>query len=202
MKIVLTDIVYATVFILIFGLTFIGGCKYGRSRCPTIVQDTIQIHDTVTHTIVDSVPYYIVHKDTVIQQVILPNVIDTIAILHDYYAKHVYNRQWYGIEGPDSLLKVTLIDTISRNIPTYSKFEYTILRPQTIINNTIDNSIHYNRYLYATISSPVYPLPKASISIGIAYAGPKAFMGVSYIPIDKVFTAHLGVKLFTIKGRR
>jgi hypothetical protein len=201
MKISSIYIAYAVVFVLMFGLTFIGGCKYGKSRCPTITQDTIQVHDTIIHTIIDSVPYYVIHTDTIIQQVTLPSVIDTVAILQDYYATHVYDRQWYGIEGQDSLLSVTVKDYITQNKPIHNTFNYRILRPQTVINNSIDNSIHYNRYLYATISSPVYPLPKASINIGLAYAGPKAFMGVSYEPINKVVTAHLGIKLFTIKGR-
>ena len=47
-----------------------------------------------------------------IKEVIIPTIVDTQALLHDYFAKNIYKDT---LQLPDSLGKVSLIDTITQN---------------------------------------------------------------------------------------
>jgi hypothetical protein len=90
-------ILIAVVFVLSIGM--IGGWNIRKAtyHCPAITHDTTYVRDTVVHTIIDRAPYYVYHTDTIIQiqEVKIPVLLtkeDTLKILKDYYAIHVYDR--------------------------------------------------------------------------------------------------------------
>jgi hypothetical protein len=186
------NLAYTIVGAVLMLLSFVGGCSYHKKtfQCPTITHDTITIRDTVTHTIPSYYPYYIQGKNTVIHDTI-PQNIDTVVILHDYYNRHVYNRKW-----ENDTLDVHLTDTISRNTPIGSLFSYKIKVSFTTINNSIDNSIHYTKYLYA---GATYDIKIKSLSFNAYFATPKILYGIGYTPNTNSFSATLSAKLFQIK---
>ena len=184
-------LLFGSLAIFVMFACFISGCCYHKnhSKCPEITTNTVIIHDTLIHNIVDSFPYYIsntvkiIYRDTIIQPV------DTAEILRDYFALHVYNRQW-----EDSLLSVNLRDTITENYFLGNKFQYQILRPQTIINNTQDNSVHYAKYLYAGINIPFYNAEFSEIVILSTFKG--GYLGCGYTPLQKGLSLKTGIRLF------
>ena len=105
----------------------------------TIVTKTITKfkYDTVQHYI----NKYITLHDTVLMVDSIPAHVDTLLILKDYFSKHVINREF-----KDTSLLVNLTDTISQNKFFGSKFEYKLLKPQTIITNTTTTIIKDNRW--------------------------------------------------------
>jgi len=186
--------ILAGIFLFCLIACFVSGCNYHKNRfkCPEITTHTVIIHDTLIHNIVDSFPYYIsntvkiIYRDTIIQPV------DTAEILRDYFALHVYNRQW-----EDSLLSVNLRDTITENHFLGNKFQYQILRPQTIINNTTDNSIHYAKYVYAGIDIPIQNINYIEIE-GI-FAFKSGYIGLGYEPKIKSINIKGGISLLKFK---
>lgn len=174
---------------------FVSGCNYHKKRfkCPEITTNTVIIHDTLIHQIVDTFPYYISHTDTVIYTETVIQPVDTAAILRDYFAVHIYDRDWLGMEGNDSILTVSIKDSISQNRSIGNEFTYRILRPQTITNTTQDNSIHYNSYLYGGLDLPLPNLEYASVDV--LYAFSRGYLGFGYIPLQKGLSIKGGVKI-------
>jgi len=170
---------------------FVSGCCYHKNhrKCPEIITNTVIIHDTLIRNIVDSFPYYIVKTNTIIKRDTIPRIIDTAKILKDYYAYHVYNRKWQ-----DTLIQVSIQDTVTENRFLGNNFNYRILRPQTIINNTQDNSITYNSYLYGGIDLILPNMEYASIDV--LYAFSRGYLGFGYIPLQKGVSLKGGVNLF------
>ena len=82
--------------IFVMFVCFVSGCNYHKKRfkCPEITTNTIIIHDTLIHEIVDSFPYYVQNWDTIIYTDTIIQPVDTAEILRDYFALHVYNRHW------------------------------------------------------------------------------------------------------------
>jgi hypothetical protein len=195
-------ILYSVGFLFVLSLVFIKGCTYGRKhkKCPEIVTNTIVVHDTVIHHITNSFPYYVYHLDSVIIKDTVFLNIDTLAVIRDYFAVHSYTRQWQ-----DSLLEVTLLDNISQNKPIDNRFSYKIIRPQTITNNYVDNSVTFTKYLYFGIGMPVYPSKVNDISninyisLKGLYAFPKGFVDVSWTPYTKTYSLGYGIKLLRFK---
>ena len=179
MKNLTTYLIGAGAALIIFLMIFIGGCKYGKTKCPIETTTTVYVHDTVTHTIIDKVPYYITHIDTIvkIQNVkipVLPTKADTLKILESFYAKYSYTRNW-----KDSLLTATAIDEVTQNKITGKSFTYKILRPQEIIINK-PQTILYDHYIDATLS---YLLSNYKYTnIGLLYHWKRGSVGVSYAP--------------------
>jgi len=169
---------------------FISGCNYHKNhfKCPEIKKDTVLIYDTIPHYIIGSFPYYLQGKDSIIHDTI-PKDIDTLAILHDYYDKHIYDRKWEN----DTLL-VNLNDTITRNEPIGNIFKYKIKIPFTTINNTQDNSIHYTKYIYAGISIPFKDIEYTEFSILSTFKG--GYAGIGYSPLQKGVSLKTGIRLF------
>ena len=188
------ELLYGIIVVLVlFLFVFIKGCNYGKTRvhCPEIRSDTILVHDTITHTIIDTFPYYIAVRDTIFFRDTIYGDIDTAQILKNYFAVNVYTRSWQ-----DSLLDVTLQDYISENKPVRNVFTYKILRPQQVIINEVDNSITYNKYLYGGITLPVSPFKNINyISLDVIYAFPKGYFGAMWQPEINTFSAKFGVKL-------
>ena len=170
---------------------FVSGCNYHKnhSRCPEITTHTVILHDTIIYQIADTIPFYIQKTDTIIYTETIIQPVDTAEILKDYFALHVYNRHW-----EDSLLSVNLRDTITENRFLGNKFQYQILRPQTINNYTQDNSITYNKYLLLGISVPVKNIEYAEFSaLGVFR---RTYIGCGYIPQLNTFSIKGGVSMF------
>jgi hypothetical protein len=162
-----------TAAIFCFGYTMRGVWN----PAPVPVHDTIYVIDTIEHHITTHYPYYIEKIDTFIIRDTITEVVDTAKILSLYYAFHVYSRAW-----EDSLLKVTLRDTISENRYFGSDFNYKILRPQEIIQNTTIN-YNYSKYLYLGGS---VTLPNAEwSSLAVYFAFKRGLAGVGYIPYQR-----------------
>jgi hypothetical protein len=161
--------------------------------CPPITTNTITIHDTIPHYIPHYVTWFIKGEDTIIHDTIPKNV-DTLAILHDYYDKHIYHRAW-----ENDTLKASVTDTISRNNYAGSEFSYRIKIPFTTINNSVDNSIHYNKYLQAGITVPISLKYINTTSIDIQYIYPKGYAGIGWQPYNGIISAKAGVTIFKLK---
>ena len=181
-------------------LAFWGGWKAHQKfrPCPEIQSDTIYVYDTIVRFIPDTVPYYIVRKDTVIINHNIPAEVDTTAIMADYYNFHYYTRDWYDINQNDTLIHIRLEDVISQNMPLDNNFSYRYYVPQTIINNSVTN-VSYSRYLYGTLTLPVPDTKFASL--GLSYASGRGLVGVGYMPFNKGVTVTAGFKLIQFRQR-
>lgn len=162
-----------------------------RNPCPVIEHDTTYVYDTVTYTITNEKNHYIQKLDTIIKSDTILAEVDTAEILNLYFSTFQYTRTWQ-----DTNLLVVLEDRVTQNKPIANSFDYTIKRPQTVIQN-IDNSIIYSKYLYAG-GSVVFPDAKYS-SIGLFYASKRNVFGIGYIPFQKGVQLTGGFTLFKIK---
>jgi hypothetical protein len=186
-------IALSILLLLLVGAFIVGWKTHSKYRpCPTITSDTILIHDTITHTIVDSFPYYVATLDTIFFPDTILQSIDTAKILKNYFATFIYNREW-----KDSLVNVTIEDYISQNRPIHNNFSYKILRPQTIINNNIDNSITYNRYFQVGISDQINDYK--NLSLNAQFIMPKWYVEYEYIPNINTHTIGVGVTVFKLR---
>jgi hypothetical protein len=169
----------------------VSGCNYYKHRhiCPEITTHTVIIHDTLIHEIVDSFPYYVSHTDTIIYSDTIIQPVDTAAILSDYFAYHVYNRKWQ-----DTLIQVSIRDTITENRFLGNDFKYQILRPQTIVNYTQDNSVTYNSYFYLGLDLTLPNMEYAEITA--FYASRKSLIGIGYAPLIKGGSFKIALPLF------
>ncbi len=187
-------IYYILAFLFFMLIVFMKGCQYGKQhkKCPEIITNTVIIHDTVTHEIVSTYPHYINHTDTIIYIDTVLQDVDTAAILKDYFATHISDNRWQ-----DSLVIVDLKTYISENKLKNSIFNYRILRPQTITVNTVDNSIHYNKYLLLGLNVPLKD--KNYETIECTFVAPKWYAGAGYMPNIKSFTAKAGINILRFK---
>lgn len=190
--------------VILTGIFFLGYSRYPVWNPVAISHpDTVLIHDTVPHVIVDSFPYYVIKKDSVkyrdpiwMDSVIQAAKIDTVemaTIFREYYAFHPYDRIW---TDPDSLIKIILNDTITQNRPENNNFTFKLLKPLVIIDNT-KTEINYSKYTYLGGSVSI-PDSKFS-SVGVYGAFPRVFTGISYMPWQKGFQVTAGFKIIKIK---
>ena len=146
-----------------------------------------EIHDTteVTKTkIVTKKGADIVHET--IKEVKIPAVVDTAALLHDYFAKNIYKDT---LRLPDSLGYVFLTDTITKN---------------QIFGRTFNASVKQRVITNTTI---VKELPKTKIFYGIEGGFNKADV-VSHLGLgvlintksDKIYNIGIGVANRTTDG--
>ena len=186
--------------IIVLAASFFGGWKAHQEfrPCPVIESDTVYVYDTTIRVIRDTVPWYIIRKDTVIVNHNIPAIVDTAAILVDYYSIHYYTRDWYDINQSDTLIHIRLEDVIGQNMPLDNNFSYRYYVPQTIINNSVTN-VSYSRYLYGTLTLPVPDTKFASL--GLSYASGRGLVGVGYMPFNKGVTVTAGFKLIQFRQR-
>jgi hypothetical protein len=185
-------VILAIIVLVAFALTaYIGYTTYPKLRpCPEASVDTVFVWDTVTYLIPDTIPYYIVGKDSIVYDTI-PSVVDTAAILKQFYAKYYYTRTW-----TDSLLTVTLKDVISQNTPIENAFTYKILRPQTLITN-VTNNYSYGRYITAGVDVPLRNIKY--LNIEAMYVTGKWYAGVGYNAAQNTPTIKGGLTLYRFK---
>jgi hypothetical protein len=197
-----TYLIKTGIFLIIFFFTFIFGCNHGKKLCKQdIVTNTVIIHDSVIHNIVDSFPYYIHGETKIIYETdtIYKNI-DTIAVVRDYFSTHITDNRFQ-----DSLIQVDLKTYISQNELKHSVFNYKILRPQEITYTNVDNSVNFDRYVYFGASLPIYPAKANGISninyIGLngIYAFPKGYAEIMYQPYTKTFSIGTGIKILKFK---
>jgi hypothetical protein len=104
-----------------------------------------EIHDTteVTKTkIVTKKGADIVHET--IKEVQIPTIIDTAALLHDYFAKNIYRDT---LRLPDSLGYVFLTDTITKNKIESRKFVANV-KQRVVTNTTIVKELPKTKMFY------------------------------------------------------
>lgn len=180
--------------VLFLALSFVGGCQYHKKLhpCPTASIDTISVHDTTIHYIVDTVPFYIIRRDSIIKYVEVPANVDTMAILADYFALHYYTREW-----SDSLLYAKSEDVIAENQFIDNVFTYKIKRPAQVIYNSIDNSVAYTRYLNLGVSLPISKMEYAEFEA--YYVFRRGHIGAGYIPSLKSPSFKIGLNVVKIK---
>lgn len=188
--------------VILTGIFFLGYSRYPVWNPQAISDpDTVLIHDTVPHVIVDSFPYYVVRKDSVLYRdpvwmdsVIQAAKIDTTemaVVFREYYGIHIYERKW-----ADSLISIIVNDTITQNRPENNNFKYTFLKPISIIDNT-KTEINYSKYIYLGGSVSI-PDSKFS-NFGTYIALPRSFYGLSYMPWQKGVMATAGFKIIKLK---
>jgi len=185
----ITAIVVLILFAAIFYFGYVMRGVWNPLSVP--IHDTIIKVDTITHHITSHYPYYIIKTDTIIIRDTLPAIIDTAAILRNYYAWHNYTRTWQ-----DSLLSVSLTDVISENKVFDSDFSYKILRPQEIVNNT-NISYTYTKYLYIGGNITI-PDAKWS-SLAVFFGSNKLLYGIGYIPYQKGVSGTIAFKVASFK---
>ena len=171
--------------------SFIGGYRVHEvlKPCPEVSTDTVYIYDTTWKYIYQD-KYHIKH-DTVTFTDTVPAYVDTAAILKDYYASHIYQREWQ-----DSTIIITLQDSISQNFPWSTGIKYRLLQPQQVINNVTINH-NYSRYLYGGISGNSVDL--SSVSLDLTYAAPGFYVGAGYMPYVKGVSMRAGVTLIKLR---
>jgi hypothetical protein len=168
--------------VILAGVFFFGYSMFPKwNPCPPTQTDTTYVHDTIIHHIPDTIPYYIVHTDSIIYKdqkwvdsVLLANKVDTTEILKRYYAQYYYDREW-----KDSLIAVQIHDVVSENKFMNNAFTYKLLQPQTIVQN-IDNSKTYANYLQGGLDIPFQNIKY--INLGVQYINPKFYVGLGYGP--------------------
>lgn len=188
--------------LLILAGAFFGGYKYYafRNPCAEVQTDTLYIYDTIRE-IQDTVPWYIVKKDSIkyrdkhwMDSVIAANRVDTSAILADYYAMHYYTRQWYD---QDSTIKVTSEDAISENRFIDNVFRFQLLKPQTIINNVVNSPPVYSRYVTGGFDIPIKGMK--GVEVEATYTTSRYYLGASANPWEKYYGIRTGVTLWKFK---
>lgn len=93
------------------------------------ITNTEYVYDTIIHTINTST---IIPGEVIYDTLQIPVYIDTNKVINDYYTLHPFKREWN-----DTNISITLNDTITQNKFKQSTLNYKLLKPQTIINNTI-----------------------------------------------------------------
>jgi len=172
---------------VICALVFLAGYwSYPRiNPAPVPDVDTILIHDTTEHHIINDVHHYHSILDTVrLRDTIYPDI-DTAKILERYFAYYQYSRSWN-----DSLVSINLSDIITENESVWDSISYKILRPQTVINTT-NIEYNYTRYLYLGMSATFPELKYADLSLFYAFSG--GYAGIGYYPFIKSVALKWGV---------
>ncbi len=198
------------IFLFCMVACFVSGCNYHKNRfpCPVPRTDTIEVKDSAWYHIIDSLNHIVdslknrPQPDPVIvyqpgEQVPVPADIDTAAILARFYTTFRYYWQYPEKFTPGDSIRIKLNTTISQNKPLVYDLSYQWLKPQSIINNTVDQSITYKKYFYIGLDLPFYNMENAEITALFAFR--RGFLGGGYAPFAKGFSLETGFTLFKIK---
>ena len=150
---------------------FIAGKAY------EVIKHDIDTIDIVKTKVVTKKGEDIYHET--IKEVIIPTIVDTQALLHDYFAKNIYKDT---LQLPDSLGTIAMIDTITQN---------------KILGRTFNASVKQRTIKETTI---VKELPKTQVYYGLTGGFNKADV-VSNIGAglliktkkDKIYNLGIGV---------
>jgi len=193
-------ILFGSLAIFVMFVCFVSGCNYHKKRfkCPEITTNTVIIHDPYWHHIADSLANlppvekikwqpqdtFFTPPDTFFKDV------DTAAILKNHFS--VFRYKWYKLDT--GKLELNLFTTITQNKPIKYELDYKILQPQTIINNTQDNSVHYAKYIYMGLSVPAKNMEYTEISLLGTFK--QLYVGIGYIPLQQGLSFKAGMPLF------
>ena len=157
---------------------FIAGKAY------EVIKHDIDTVDIVKTKVVTKKGEDIYHET--IKEVVIPTIVDTQALLHDYFAKNIYKDT---LTLPDSLGTVSLIDTITQN---------------KILGRTFNASVKQRTIKETTI---VKELPKTKLFYGLEGGFNKAdfvsSVGAGVLintKKDKIYQLGLGVTNQTTDG--
>jgi hypothetical protein len=157
---------------------FIAGKAY------EVIKHEIDTVDIVKTKVVTKKGEDIYHET--IKEVVIPTIVDTQALLHDYFAKNIYKDT---LTLPDSLGTVSLIDTITQN---------------KILGRTFNASVKQRTIKETTI---VKELPKTKLFYGLEGGFNKAdfvsSVGAGVLintKKDKIYQLGLGVTNQTTDG--
>jgi hypothetical protein len=100
--------------------------------------------------------------------------VDTAEILKDYYAEHHYTRLWQ-----DTLIAITKRDVIAKNDFLSSDLTYKLLKPMTVINNTVTNN-YFSRYIIFGADIPFKQVEHMNINIDVMYVTNRYYFGIGY----------------------
>ena len=157
---------------------FIAGKAY------EVIKHEIDTIDIVKTKVVTKKGEDIYHET--IKEVVIPTIVDTQALLHDYFAKNIYKDT---LTLPDSLGTVSLIDTITQN---------------KILGRTFNASVKQRTIKETTI---VKELPKTKLFYGLEGGFNKAdfvsSVGAGVLintKKDKIYQLGLGVDNRTTDG--
>ena len=157
---------------------FIAGKAY------EVIKHEIDTVDIVKTKVVTKKGEDIYHET--IKEVVIPTIVDTQALLHDYFAKNIYKDT---LTLPDSLGTVSLIDTITQN---------------KILGRTFNASVKQRTIKETTI---VKELPKTKLFYGLQGGFNKAdfvsSVGAGVLintKKDKIYQLGLGVTNQTTDG--
>jgi len=202
--------ILAGIFMFCMIACFISGCNYHKNhfKSPEAQTVTIEVRDTGWYHIVDSLNHVVdslknkPQPDPVIvyqpgEKIPIPADVDTAAILARHYTTFRYYWQFPEKFTPGDSIRIKLNTTISENKPLVYDLSYQWLKPQTIVNNTVDNSVHYNKYLYVGLDLPFYKMENAEITA--LYAFSRGYLGGGYAPFAKGFSLKTGVTLLKFK---
>ena len=115
---------------------FIAGKAY------EVIKHDIDTIDIVKTKVVTKKGEDIYHET--IKEVVIPTIVDTQALLHDYFAKNIYKDT---LTLPDSLGTVSLIDTITQNKILGRTFNASV-KQRTIKETTIVKELPKTKLFY------------------------------------------------------
>lgn len=179
--------------LIILAAGFYAGYRLKPEPEVSTVTRVIFKYDTIHHYIKVSGPAP--DPDTVLMHDTIPEKVDTAAILQAHYSKYVYTRPF-----ADSLIEVSLRDTVTQNKIITGQFSYKLLRPQEVINQTTTNqTVIYNKYLAAGISLNTYDM--GFTGLDLIYNGPEWYAGAGYMPGVKGINIKAGRTILKFKSR-
>lgn len=188
----LKNIIIFAVALILMAIGFRSGYNlYPKQHpCQVITTGIREIHDTTQHY-----NYYIwpvwQDPDTIIYHDTIPGEIDSAEVVRNFYAEHYYTRHF-----DDTLLEAELTDIITRNRPTKSTFTYRILRPQTVINNSVTTTT-WNKYLCVGMNINTYN-PRLT-GFELMFVTPRVYLGGGYMPVLKGFNIKAGGTILKLK---
>jgi hypothetical protein len=198
----LKGIIAGLILIVLLGAFAGGFYTYPKFRpCPVATSDTIVVQDTNWYHIVDSLNHIVdslknrpEKRDTIFfpDSVFIPSDVNVDSILWDYYASYRY--LW---EKQDTNIQFRLNTTISHNKPLVYDFSYKILKPSTTVINSVDQSVHYAKYIVAGIDLPIRDVKYAEIEA--MFITQKYYFGVGYEPAIGGVNFKAGKTLFKLK---
>ena len=202
---------------------FFLGFAVGRHTMPTptVTHDTVYVVDPNYYHLLDSVVNY--HEaiemalegqisqfkplSPIVDTIYLPtpesvsNALvsqDTLALLTKYFS--VLEYEW---AKQDSDLNVVLHTVITQNEPIKYDLRYNILRPSSIITNTIDNTKTYARYIQVGASLPSNMLTPfdtdfnrwRTVRTDLQYVFKRGYIGLEYYPALNIIGVKGGITL-------
>lgn len=193
-------IIGAVLLIAILGGVFYSGGVYYKHRhhIAAPISDTSFIYDTIHHVINDTSIFYdtIDSINIVYDSISVPINLDTTSIIKDYFSKKTVEKEYV-----DSTLNIKIKEVLFKNSILSRKIGYTLLKPQTVVNTLVDNSIYNYNYIGAFINVPTDRIEYSSV--GLYYNGKKIHIGVSmgFKPDvgQRPITVSLGYNMFKWK---